>query len=163
MPVVTHKTPMFLRYLNNEVGVMDLLTSFSRSTDTITANAAAEALKNPPNLDDFKNELKDAVDDLIKEGLTDELKVFANHYMECLTEDVETSSTPYGDNRSHLARVKDASGPWVQGFICYNLCLYVKMFGLEELKKCKVCGKAFANKGKYAVYCSDLCKSKKVQ
>jgi hypothetical protein len=161
MPVETHKTPMFLKFMNREIGVIDLLTSFSRSTDTKTANAAVEAMKRPPDLEEFRKELGDAVSDLIDKGLSEDLKAFANNFMGCLEEDVETSDTPLGENRSHVARVKDDTGPWVQGFICYNLCLYIKMFGLDELKKCRVCGKVFAHKGKYAVYCSDGCKSKK--
>lgn len=161
MPVETHKTPMFLKFLNKELGVMDLLSSFSRSDDTRTANAAALALKDPPSLEDFRTELDEAVEDLINNGVSEELKAFANHYMDCLEEDVETSSTPLGENRSHIARVKDEEGPWVEGFICYNLVLYIKVFGTEDLKKCRVCGKKFAHKGKYAVYCSPVCKSKK--
>jgi hypothetical protein len=161
MPVETHKTPMFLKFLNKELGVMDLLSSFSRSDDTKTANAAKKALENPPDLEEFRKDLGDAVEDLIKEGLSEGIKAFANYFMTTLLEDVETSDTPMGENRSHIARVKDEHGPWVQGFICYNLALYIKMFGLDELKKCRVCGKIFAHKGKYAVYCSDQCKTKK--
>jgi hypothetical protein len=152
---------MFLKFLNRELGVVDLLFSFSRSDDTKTANAAKKAQNQPPDLEDFRKELGDAVEDLIKKGLSDELKAFANNYMTCLEEDIETSDTPLGENRSHVARVKDETGPWVQGFICYNLCLYIKIYGLDELKKCRVCGKVFSHKGKYAAYCSDLCKTKK--
>jgi hypothetical protein len=161
MPVETHKIPMFLKFLNRDLGVTDLLSSFSRSDDTKTANAAVEVMKQPPDLEEFRKELGDAVEDLIKNGLSEELKAFANNYMGCLEEDVETSDTPLGESRSHVARVKDSTGPWVQGFICYNLCLYIKVFGLDELKKCRVCGKIFAHKGKFAVYCSEPCKSKK--
>jgi hypothetical protein len=161
MPVETHKTPMFLKFLNRELGVTDLLLSFSRSDDTKTVNAAKNAIGKPPDLEDFRKELGDAVEDLIKNGLSDELKAFANNYMACLEEDIETSDTPLGENRSHVARVIDETGPWVQGFICYNLCLYIKIFGLDELKKCRVCGKIFAHKGKFAVYCSEPCKTKK--
>jgi len=161
MPVETHKTPMFLKFLNKELGIMDLLSSFTRADDTLTASAASQALEKTPDLTEFRSELDDAVEDLISNGVSEELKAFVNHYMDCLQEDVETSTTPLGENRSHIARVKDKTGPWVQGFICYNLALYIKVFGVADLKKCRVCGKKFAHKGKYAVYCSPACKSKK--
>ena len=161
MPVETLKTPMFLKFLNKEIGALDLLTSFSHSSDTITSTAAVAALRDLPNLDDFRVELSGAVEDLIKKGLSDELKAFVDNYMECLEEDIETSNTPLGENRSHQARIKDKDGPWLQGFICYNLCLYIKFYGLEHLKKCRVCGKIFSHKGKFAVYCTDVCKTKK--
>ena len=161
MPVETHKTPMFLKFLNKELNVTDLIVSFSRSEDIKTKNAAIVIRDNPPDLEDFRKELSDAIEDLVSKGLSEELKAFANNYMECLEEDIETSDTPMGENRSHVARVKDETGPWVQGFICYNLCLYIKVYGLDELKKCRVCGKIFSHKGKFAVYCSNPCKTKK--
>jgi len=155
---------MFLRFLNRETGVSDLLLSFSRSNDEKTSKAALSALENIPNLEDFRKELEDAVRDLVRKGLSDELKDFVNHYMKTsLEEDVQTENGAHGENRSQIARIKDEKSPWIQGFICYNLCLYIKAFGLDNLKECKVCGKIFAHKGKWATYCSDVCKTKKHQ
>lgn len=155
-----NKDPLFLRFINNDIDVTGMLMSFSRSKDKKTADAAQIFLKNPPDLSEFKKELIEAVEDIITEGLDDGFKVFVNHYMSSLEEDVDIKDTPRGENRSQVARVSDEKGPWVQGFVCYNLCLYIKAFGLEDLKKCKICGRFFAHKGKYAVYCSDLCKKK---
>lgn len=157
------KNPMFLQFLNREKGVIDLLTSFSRSKDERTSSAAQTALSSPPDLEEFRSELNDAVRDLISEGIGNEFKAFVDHYLDNLEEDLQIEDTPRGQNRSQTARVKNDKGPWVQGLICYNLVLYVKAFGLENLKSCKVCGKIFAHKGKYAVYCSDACKSRKGQ
>lgn len=158
------KNPMFLRFLNKETSVTELLMSFSKSGDNKTATVAQKTLENPPDIEDFRKELQEAIDDLVKEGVNEEFKAFVNHYMEVsLEEDRNTEKTPLGKNVSFSARVKDENEPWIQGFICYNLCLYIRAFGLEELKKCKVCGKIFAHKGKWAVYCSDVCKSKKNQ
>jgi hypothetical protein len=160
------KTPLFIRFLNNELSSGDLLTIFARSTDSHTAQIAIKAQDNPPNLDTFKKELKEAVSDIITEGLAEEFAAFVNNYMETsLVEDVESMGTALGENISREARIQDEDSPWVQGLICYNLCLYIKGFGLESLKKCKVCSKFFNHKGKYAVYCSDACKvsSKKIK
>ena len=153
--------PMWLRFINKETNVLELLHSFSKSPDTKTAAAATEALKEPPDLESFRKELEDAARDMVRDGLGDEFRAFVNHYMDSLEEDLQVQDTPRGENRSQIARVKDASGPWIQGFVCYNLCLYVKAFGLQDVKECKVCGKVFAHKGQYAAYCSDACKRKK--
>lgn len=157
------KNPMFLQFINREKSISELLRSFSKSSDKYTAEASVRAMDNPPDLEEFRTEITDAVNDLIKDGPGEEFKDFVNHYMEPLEEDVESQDTPRGENRSQIARVRDENGPWVQGLICYNLCLYIKAFGLENLKKCRVCGKLFAHKGKWAVYCSDPCKQKKGQ
>jgi hypothetical protein len=153
-------TPLFIRFLNNELFSEDLLAIFARSTDSHTAQIAMKAQDNPPNLDRFKKELKEAVTDIISEGLAEEFAAFANNYMEpSLVEDVESSNTALGDNISRVARIRDENSPWVEGLICYNLCLYIKAYGLDSLKKCRVCSKIFNHKGKYAVYCSDACKA----
>lgn len=154
------KTPMFLQFLNKERGVSDLLTSFSKSSDETTARAAKDMIKSPPDLDSFRDELKEAVIDILTNGLGDTFKAFVNDYMSALQEDYESKDTKNGMNMSHTATVADPDGPWIQGFICYNLCLYIKAFGLENVKMCRVCHKIFSHKGKWAVYCSDPCKKK---
>ena len=157
-----NKNPLFLRFINRKVGIVDLLQTFAQSRDPMTAEAAKKALENPPDLDKFRNELEEAVRDLAKEGLGEEFKAFVNHYMEpSIVQTFDSEKTPFGENRYHSAFIKDINSTWVQGFICYNLCLYIKAFGLEELKICKTCGNIFCHKGKWAVYCEDICKSKK--
>jgi hypothetical protein len=159
------KEPLFIRFLNKEVHGSDLLTIFSKSPDPFTSETATKALgKESPDLTPFRNELKEAVLDIIKEGPGEEFKAFVNHYMEpALIEDVQHRSTQWGDNLSRVARIKDEESTWLEGFLCYNLCLYIKAIGLENLKSCRVCGKFFANKGRYAVYCSESCKKQKVE
>jgi len=155
------REPLFLKFINKEIGAEDLLHAFSRSSDSVTREAAEQALKNPPDLEDFRKELIEAVSDIIKEGPGEEFKAFVNNYMESsLIEDVERRDFSLGENVSRSARIKDSDSPWVQGFLCYNVCLYIKAFGLEDLKRCKVCSKFFNHKGKYAVYCGDPCKTK---
>lgn len=153
------KDPLFLKFINRSISTIEILTSFSKSSDSCTAEAVERALKNPPDLEPFRKELIDAVRDLIKDGLGEEFKAFVDHYMCTLEEDVLTSEGQFGQNISRSARVKDETGPWVQGFICYNLSLYIRVYGLDDLKICRVCEKIFGHKGKWAVYCSDTCKS----
>lgn len=154
------KGPLFLRFINREVSVVEMLQSFAGASDPVTVTAAIKAMKNPPDLESFRTEMKDAVTDIIKDGLGQEFIVFVDHYMkDSLEEDLETEKGERGVNVSRWARIKDEKETWAQGFICYNLCLYIKAFGLQSLKKCKVCSKFFNHKGKWAVYCSDECKA----
>ncbi len=154
--------PLFLKFLNREAPVLEMLSSFSRSKDPYTSEAANELMENPPDLEEFRKEFIDAVRDIIKEGPGKEFSAFVDHYMApSLEEDVKTVKGQRGENIHRTARVKDKNEPWVQALICYNLCLYIRAFGLEALKTCKVCGRFFAHKGKWAVYCSDVCKSNK--
>ena len=154
------KDPLFLRFLNREVGGAELLASFAQSSDPFTADTARQALSGSGlDLTGFHQELQDATTDAIKDGVGEEFRGFVNHYMEStLEEDVQTVEGERGQDVHRTARIKDPKGPWVQALLCYNLCLYIKAFGLQDLKKCKVCSKFFCNKGQYAVYCSDGCK-----
>ena len=157
-----NKNPMFLRFINHESSVLDLLVSFSRVDHSYTAQAANKAIQNLPDLEPFRKELEEAVRDIVKEGPGPEFKAFVNNYMESsLVEEKIVQKTPRGENKSQIAYVKDENTPWIQGLICYNLCLYIKAFGLSDLKICKVCDKIFSDKGPYAVYCSEGCKSRK--
>ena len=156
------KDPLFLRFINKKIGVFDLLNSYASSLDPLTAETARNAMEDPPDLDEFRKELEDAVRDLAKEGLGEEFKAFVNHYMEpAITQVMNNTKTPFGENRSHLAYVKDPDSTWIQGFLCFNLSLYIKAFGLDNLKSCRTCATIFANKGKWAVYCQDVCNPKK--
>lgn len=152
--------PLFLRFINRELSTGDLLTIFSLSSDPLTSETSLKALENLPDLENFRIELTDAVRDIIREGFGEEFKAFVNNYMESsLIEDVSNKVSQFGENVFRTARIKDPDSDWVQGFLCYNVCMYIKAFGLENLKSCRVCSKLFSHKGKYAVYCNDSCKA----
>jgi hypothetical protein len=156
---IGNKNPLFLRFINREVGFTDMVRSFANSPNPHTSEIAMRAV--PIDLEPFRNEIEGAVRDIIKTGLGEEFKAFVNHYMEpSLIEEQVITQGNLGENRVQMATIKDETAPWVQGFICYNLCLYIKAFGLEDLKACKSCNKLFSHKGKYASYCSDGCKKK---
>lgn len=157
-----NKNPLFLKFINREIDFTSILSAFANSPDKRTSEIAVKAMENPIDLDPFREELEGAVRDIISKGLGEEFKSFVNHYMETsLAEEYTTTKGPLGEGRVQIATIKDENEPWVQGFICYNLCLYIKAFGLQDLKACKVCNKVFSNKGKYALYCSDQCKNEK--
>jgi hypothetical protein len=159
--LIGNKNPLFLRFINREIAYTDMVRSFANSPDSRTSEIAMKAMTSPMDLESFRKEMEEAVRDIIKIGLGEEFRAFVNHYMESsLVEEQVVTQSHLGESRIQTATIKDENAPWVQGFICYNLCLYIKAFGLEELKSCKTCEKLFAHKGKYAVYCSDECKKK---
>lgn len=154
------REPLFIKFLNRGVTVFEMLKSFSKASDKKTSEAAKKALSNPPDLDNFREEFTEAVRDLVNKGLGEEFKAFVDHYMSpSLEEDVDLTEGQFGQNVSRSARVKDESSTWIEGFVCYNISLYIRAFGLNDLKICKICDKFFAHKGKWAVYCSDGCKA----
>ncbi len=160
--VVGNKNPLFLRFINREVSYSDMVRSFANSPDPRTSEMAMKAMTSPIDLEPFRKEIEEAVRDIIKEGLGEEFRAFVNHYMEpSLAEEQVVTQGRLGESRVQTATIRDENAPWVQGFVCYNLCLYIKAFGLQDLKSCKACNKLFAHKGQYAVYCSDDCKKKK--
>lgn len=159
---IGNKNPLFLKFINREVGISDILRSFANSPNSHTAEVAVRAMDKVIDLDPFRVELEEAVRDILKEGFGDEFKAFVNNYMEpSLVEEQVVTQGPLGESRVQIATVKDEDQPWVQGFLCYNLCLYLKAFGTDELKACKICSKLFSHKGKFASYCSDTCKKEK--
>lgn len=156
------KSPLFLKFITRQNGIIDILQSFQKSKDSFTVEAASKALENPPDLEDFRKELEEAVRDIIKTGPSEEFRAFVNHYMEdSIAEIKESNMTPFGESRIQSAIVRDESEPWIQGLLCYNLVLYIKAFGLQCLKSCKTCETLFSDKGKFAVYCKDSCNPKK--
>jgi hypothetical protein len=155
-----NQNPLFLRFINKEVGVIDLLNIFSRSNDPLTHKAAMDAQMNPPNLEVFRNEFEDAVRDLIRDGSGEDISAFMTHYLSSVEMDRIESKGSNGQNVSLIPYVKDPESEWVEGLICFNLKAYIIAYGMNNLKICRICGKIFAHKGQYAVYCSDSCKAK---
>ena len=110
------KNPLFLKFINRGIGIIDLLTIYAGSEDPLTSETAKKALENPPDLEDFRKEMEEAVRDIIKDGPNEEFKAFVNHYMEpSIYQFSDTTKGPFGENRKHTAFVKDAEGPWIQG------------------------------------------------
>lgn len=156
------KDPLFLKFVTRKYGIIDVLQCFQKSKDSFTLEAVSRALENPPDIEDFRKELEEAIRDIIKTGPGEEFRAFVNNYMEnSISEVKENNMTPFGESRKQVAVIKDETEPWVQGLLCYNLVLYIKAFGLECLKACKTCQTLFSNKGRFAVYCRDTCNPKK--
>lgn len=152
--------PLFIRYANGLVESTQIIQSFLESNlDEKSKDIAEEALSSPPDLRLFKKDFKELIVDIIDNGINKQAINYINNYMKpSLEEIVEGGTNRAGEKRQIILKAKDT--PWVEAIVCYNLTLYIKMYGIAEIKRCPVCSKFFSHKGKYAKYCSDICKDK---
>ena len=155
------REPLFVRFANSEANASDIIQSFLSNSEEEKSNKIAEKAANSiPDLNIFKRDFQEALEDLIDSGVNQRFINYVNSYMKpALTEYVEGS----GGSRSGEKRwisIKEEDTPWIEAIVCYNLSLYIRMYGLKEIKRCPVCRKFFSNKGKYAKYCSDPCKGR---
>jgi len=151
--------PLFIKYLNGQVTELDVMDIvYNSSKDSLSKQIALNKKNENNDLSIFKIDFKKAVIDLIDSGINQRFINYVNSYMKpSLEEFLESSdSGRAGEDRYIVIKAEDA--PWVEAVICYNLCIYIKAFGIHNLKICPVCQKFFSHKGKYAKYCSDSCK-----
>lgn len=159
--------PLFIRFLNGIVTARDIVESFLSSTDHARSREIAEeALSNLPDISVFRKDFRKAVNDLIDNGISKRFVDYVDSYMKpSLLEIVDEgknqrySSSRLGEKRSII--LKEADTPWVEAIVCYNMSLYIRAYNIQDIKNCLVCGKFFSHKGKYAKYCSDICKANK--
>jgi hypothetical protein len=151
--------PLFIRYANGLVDPTYIVQSFLESnTEEKSKDIALEALKSPPDLRLFQRDFKNLLMDIIDNGINKQAINYINNYMKpSLEEFVEGGTSRAGEKRHVILKSKDT--PWIEAIVCYNLTLYIKMFGISEIKQCPVCSRFFSHKGKYAKYCSDICKT----
>jgi len=155
------REPLFIRFANGVSSGSDIINSLLESSNKETVEIAQKKLEDIPDLRIFREDFKKALLDLIDNGISQYLINYVNSYTKpSLIEYVnEGGNSRVSEDRKVAIKAEDA--PWVEAVVCYNLCLYIRMFGIKEIKKCPVCFKFFSNKGKYAKYCSDGCKERK--
>ena len=158
--------PLFIRVANRQAQVLDAARAFVDSPDeatSSTARAVAEVPSSyPHNFNDFSTKFRSLLADLIDNGITQSATTALNSYMEpSLTEVTRGINYSTKGSTSEYPIIREASQPWAEGLVCYNLCKYIKAFGIQEIKVCKKCKVFFAGRGKYASYCSDACREGK--
>lgn len=152
------KDPLFIRFANGDAGAQDVVSALSESDHKFTAETAGKALENLPDMSQFRVDFKKMLADLIENGVSRRIVNYVDSYMKpSLEEFVESIQGGRAGEKRKVA-IKAADTPWPEALLCYNMCLYLKMYGIRELKRCPVCKKFFCHKGKYAKYCSDNCK-----
>lgn len=152
--------PLFIKFLNNDVNYTEIIDSvINGSEDERTKVIAKNKRDEIIDISYFRSDFRNAVLDLIDNGITQKLINYVDSYMKpSLLEFEESNSGGRSGERRHVI-IKEDDSPWVEAIICYNLCVYIRAFGIESIKQCKVCNRFFTHKGKYAKYCSDQCKN----
>ena len=155
--------PLFLRVANGRASVIDPARAFSDSKNEYTARVASVVAEDPSSygssFSEFAMLFRGIMADLIDNGVTQQVSSALTSYMEpALSE--ESSGTNYSNkgSSSEYPVIKDENQPWAEALVCYNLCKYIKAYGVQEIKICKRCRTFFVGRGKYAAYCSDACK-----
>lgn len=150
--------PFFVRFANGDTTVQDVISSVVTSDHESTAAIAKRAMENPPDMSQFKVDFKNMLGDLVDNGVSRRVVNYVDSYMKPSLEEFVESIQGGRAGESRWVAIKAEDAPWPEALVCYNLCLYLKMYGVRELKRCPICQKFFSHKGKYAKYCSDNCK-----
>jgi len=153
--MATRVEPLFVRFANGEATVADVVGAVSSSKDAKTAGFAAEALKALPDLSVFRTDFKAMLADLAENGVSRRLVNYVDSYMKPSLEEYTEGAGGSRAGEGRWVAVKDGTAPWPEALVCYNMCLYIRAYGIEEFKKCATCGRYFTNKGKYAKYCME--------
>lgn len=152
--------PLFINFLNNTVkskGIIEIV--LQRAKDDKTKEIAGR--KEEVDLTLFQKDFKKAILDIIDNGISQRVINYLNSYMKLSLEEYVDTGAGNRVNESRYVGIKAEDAPWLEAVVCYNLCLFIKVYGTKEIKQCPVCRKFFSNKGKYAKYCSDICKGQK--
>jgi len=155
------REPLFVRYINREVDTIDVVKAFiDQNEDPVSADIAKESYDKSPDLSIFKKDFRAAVEDIIENGISQKFINYVDSYMKpSLIEKVDGYGQTRVNEKRHVL-IKEKDTPWIEALLCYGVILYVKAYGIKEIKKCPVCNKIFTTNGKYAKYCSQDCKGK---
>lgn len=145
--------PLFVRFANGEASAEDVIGAMSSSKDAKTKEIVSKALTTVPDLSVFRTDFKSMLSDLAENGVSRRVINYVDSYMKpSLEEYVEGAGTTMAGEARWVA-VKADDAPWPEAVVCYNMCLYLRAYGIKELKQCPTCKKFFTNKGRYAKYC----------
>jgi len=153
--------PLFIRFVNGKISSPGIIESFrNNAVNDKTRDIIEAATASPPNLSVFRKDFRNLLTDVIDKGITQDFINYVNSYMKPSIEEYVQGSSGGRAGENRTIGIKDEDTPWVEAVVCYNLCLYIKVEGIEKIKQCAVCKKFFCHKTKYAKYCNDSCKSR---
>lgn len=152
--------PLFIKFINGQVNYFQIIEMVLISSKDSRSKEIAEAKKNTNvDLSIFREDFRKVVVDLIDNGINQRVINYINSYMKPSLEEFVESSAGSRVNESRYVSIKAEDAPWLEALVCYNLCIFIKIYGFKEIKQCAQCGKFFSHKGQYAKYCSESCKA----
>lgn len=151
--------PLFVRFANGDATAQDVVAALAGSEHEFTAATAKKAIDSLPDMSQFRADFKQMLADLVDNGVSRRVINYVDSYMKPSLEEFVESAQGGRAGESRWVAIKAEDAPWPEALLCYNMCLYLKMYGIRELKRCPVCKRFFSHKGRYAKYCSDNCKA----
>jgi hypothetical protein len=154
--------PLFLKFVNDQCSTEEVVHRFLESCKDEKTEYVLRGLIDSgefPNIEAFRRDFAGLLEDLIDNGPIPPVKSYLSSYMEpSLIEYGNESATGGTGFEDRWIGIRQENSPWIEGLVCYNLCMYLKGFGGKDLKRCPVCKTFFNHKGPHAVYCSNACK-----
>ncbi len=152
--------PLFVKFLNGQISYLQIIDVVIETSKDEKSKSIAES-KRDSNIDMslFREDFQKVVLDLIDNGINQRVINYLNSYMKPSLEEFVESPGGSRVNESRYVSIKADDAPWLEALLCYNLCIFIKVYGFKEIKQCAQCGKFFSHKGQYAKYCSDSCKA----
>jgi hypothetical protein len=151
--------PLFIKFLNGQVNQEQIIDSvIGSSKDQRSKDIAAAKMGAMIDLSIFREDFRKVVGDLIDNGINQRVINYIDSYMKPSLEEFQEPNQGSRMNESRYVGIKADDAPWIEAIVCYNLCIFIKVYGFKDIKQCTSCGKFFSHKGQYAKYCSDVCK-----
>jgi hypothetical protein len=152
--------PLFIKFLNGQITHAQIIDSVLGTSKDQRSKDIAEGKRGAPtDLSIFREDFRNVVIDLIDSGINQRVINYIDSYMKPSLEEFIEPNQGSRMNESRYISIKADDAPWMEAIFCYNLCIFIKVYGFSDIKQCSNCGKFFSHKGKYAKYCSDSCKS----
>lgn len=151
--------PLFIKFLNGQIDHHQIIDTVISTSKDERSKSIAEGKKGIDfDLSIFREDFRKAVVDLIDNGINQRVINYLDSYMKPSLEEFLDTNPGSRSGESRYISIKADDAPWLEAIICYNLCIFIKVYGFQEIKQCATCGKFFSHKGKYAKYCSEPCK-----
>lgn len=157
------REPIFIQFLNSSPPYRDVLVKILENMDF--REWVTKSLNHIDDIDDemIQNTYESVVRTIATGGVPSlsDRNFFDILYKSFVVIDdvVQVEGAPNPQIVSQTAEILDYR-LGILALIVYNLNNFYKLYDRDILKKCKVCGKFFCNKGRYAYYCSDKCRKK---
>lgn len=152
--------PLFIKFLNGEIDYIYIIdTIINNSKDERSRVIAQNKREELVNLSYFRTDFKKAIIDLIDNGITQRFTNYVDSYMKPSLLEFEEPNVGRRSGEQRYVIIKADDTPWIEAIVCYNLCIYIRAYGIKSIKQCAVCNRFFVHKGEYAKYCSEQCKS----
>lgn len=145
--------PFFIRFLNSPLEQLDqLILNFFPSL--------SDKPKKELDLTDlhkFKEDFKKQILIFILSSIEMDERLINFINEQFSPSDVERTSTDSGGSTATL-KISEIDTSAIKKIVAWNVTIFLQYFEPKSIKCCKVCKSFFSIKGKYAVYCSEICK-----